>query len=391
MSEASHPLPAKKIKLMHLLYSFDVGGLERIVANCISSLPEEYEHIIVAVSNYSPSFVAQLSKPVKVISLDKPAGHSWGTYKHFYAVLRTHKPDIVHTYNFACLEYQSMSWLARVPFRVHAEHGRDVHDPDGTNVKYKWLRKIAGVFVHKFVSVSDDLHQWLINVVGLKVKKCQLIINGVDTTEYSPLESVQLSSDANDTKFVFGHVARLQLIKNQANLIEAFRLACSESKSFAERTKLVIVGGGPLLENLQSQIDRIDEALSIEMWGERHDMAYVYRQFSVFVMSSDAEGVPMTMLEAMSTGLPVVSTAVGGIPEITSQEQSILVEPNSPKALSEGLLLMFDKFNAPNNTDGGFSNMQTVSRQLVENHFSQASMVSQYQSLYEQGLNHVRN
>ncbi len=394
-----------KVKLMHLVYSFDVGGLERIIANCIASLPDNYEHTIVTLADYSDEFVAQLAKPVKMIALNKPQGQSWGTFTQFYSVLKQEKPDILHSYNLACFEFQSMAALARVPFRLHAEHGRDVHDPDGTNKKYQLLRKLIAPFVHKIVSVSDDLHQWLINVVGLSDKKCHLILNGVDTAQYKPStsafaqheSSLQAPADAANTppsaarKLVFGHVGRLQAIKNQKNLIASYALACEQSEKFKVETKLVIVGKGPLQAALEKQIASSTCQQNIAMWGERHDMPAVYQALDVFVMSSDAEGVPMTMLEAMSSGLPVVSTRVGGIPEITNKEQAILVEAKSVEALSEGLLLMFYKYKAEGEYGPVFSDMQLASQQLVEERFSQNNMINKYLALYQQGLAHVRN
>lgn len=394
-----------KIKVMHLVYSFDVGGLERIIANCIASLPDNYEHTIVALSDYSEEFVAQLAKPVKMIALNKPQGQSWGTFKQFYSVLKQEKPDILHSYNLASFEFQTMAALARVPFRLHAEHGRDVHDPDGSNKKYQLLRRLVAPFVHKIVSVSDDLHQWLINVVGLSDKKCHLILNGVDTAQYKPSAGKLGQHDAAlpsktepvntepsvARKLVFGHVGRLQAIKNQKNLIASYELACEQSEKFKAETKLVVVGKGPLQEALEQQIAKSSCQQHIEMWGERHDMPAVYQALDVFVMSSDAEGVPMTMLEAMSSGLPVVSTRVGGIPEITSKQQAILVDAKSVEALSEGLLLMFDKFKAEGEYSTVFSDMQAASQQLVEERFSQNNMINNYLALYQQGLAHVRN
>ncbi|WP_412972008.1 glycosyltransferase [Glaciecola sp. MF2-115] len=382
---------APKIKLMHLVYSFDVGGLERIIANCIASLPDNFEHTIVTLSNYSPEFVAQLAKPVKMIALNKPEGQSWATFKQFYSLLKQEKPDILHSYNLASLEFQTMAALARVPFRLHAEHGRDVHDPDGTNKKYQILRKLVAPFVHKIVSVSDDLHQWLISVVGLSSEKCQLILNGVDTNQYKPAVDKEQTNSSENKKLIFGHVGRLQAIKNQKNLIESYILACEQNEKFKAESKLVIVGKGPLKDALEQQIISASYQDNIEMWGERHDMPAVYKSVDVFVMSSDAEGVPMTMLEAMASGLPVVSTKVGGIPEVTSKEQAILVEAKSAEALSEGLLLMFDRYQAEGEFGPVFSDMQKASQQLVEERFSQRTMMNQYLALYQQGLAHVRH
>ncbi|TDF37301.1 glycosyltransferase [Alteromonadaceae bacterium M269] len=368
------------MKVAHLVYSFEVGGLERIVANCITSMPAGTKHTVIALRSYSPEFVESIAMDVEVICLDKPEGQSWKSFYDFHKVLRKVKPDVLHSYNLASLEYQFVGWLNRIPMRLHAEHGRDISDPTGSNKKYQFLRRVMSRFVHKIVSVSDDLHQWLINDVGTKPSKCQLIRNGVNTDAYN----IEQGAQKEEQQVVFGHVARLQSIKNQQGLIEAYFMAAAEDASFKQNTKLIIVGTGALESSLKDYVASQEDSVLVEFWGERHDMPEVYKAFNVFVMASHAEGIPMTMLEAMSSGLPVLSTAVGGIPEITTTAFADLVPPKSVDELAKGFLRTYQKRDS-------FGGMGQKARENVIKNFSQEKMVKDYYSLYEQGLRNVRN
>jgi sugar transferase (PEP-CTERM/EpsH1 system associated) len=369
------------VKVAHLVLSFEVGGLERIIANCITSMPSDTEHTVIALRSYSKEFVASIGKDVNVICLDKPAGQSWASFSYLYKILKRVKPDVLHSYNLSTLEYQVIAWLARVKYRLHAEHGRDIWDPEGTNKKYRMLRRIMSRFVHNFVSVSDDLHQWLINDVGINQDKCKLIRNGVDTDSY---RREKYRRGDNPERLVFGHVARLQSIKNQQGLLEAYFSIASQNEVFRQNTKLVIVGTGALEESLKRYANEQKDKGTVEFWGERHDMPQVYQSFNVFTMSSHAEGIPMTMLEAMSSELPILSTAVGGIPEITTEEFAELVPSKSVEKLTKGFETVFDKREH-------FGAMGQKAREQVILNFSQDKMVKDYYSLYEQGLKNVRN
>jgi sugar transferase (PEP-CTERM/EpsH1 system associated) len=369
----------RNIKIVHLVYSFEVGGLEQIILNSIAKMPAHYQHTVIALTHYSESFVSTISSPFEIIKLNKAAGQDWRIFVKLFNLFRSLKPDVLHSYNLATIEYQPLAWLAGVPLRLHAEHGRDSADPQGKNKKHQYLRRLSGVFIHKVIAVSEDLFQWLIEEVKLPTSKCQLIENGVDTDKYHPPIAAALSQQS----LVFGHVARLQSIKNQHNLIQAFKQARGHNALFRDNARLVIVGEGPLAADLQHLAQK-DGVQPIEFLGKKHNMPQIYQQFDAFVMSSDAEGIPMTMLEAMATGLPVLSTRVGGIPQITTKQQAVLVEAQSIDALCAGFLALFAQ-------QGQFLSMGQCSRQLVVDNFSEKKMLNHYQHLYSRGADNVRD
>lgn len=371
--------PNKPKHIVHLIYRLDIGGLERVLVNCINSMPpDQYKHSIIALTDYSTEFAKLIKYDVQLIALHKPEGHSWKIFWQVFKQLWKLKADILHSYNLPTLEYQVCGLLAGIPKRIHAEHGRDIYDPEGKNKKYQRLRQLISPFLDKFVCVSEDLYLWLKNTVNIAPSKCTLIYNGVDTEKYQiPAHKSILDSSQQD-KFVFGCVGRLQAIKDHKLLLNAFSKACSQDQTFAQSTQLSLIGDGPLRAELEQEVHKLNTKAHIWLAGSRQDMPNVYHSFDIFVMSSLGEGIPMTMLEAMATGLPVISTNVGGISEIVSEQTALLVPPAQVDLLAKAMLTIFHQANT-----NSFQQMKKTARKRVVENFSEQSMVSSYQRVYK--------
>jgi glycosyltransferase involved in cell wall biosynthesis len=177
--------------------------------------------------------------------------------------------------------------------------------------------------------------------------------------------------------FVIGSVGRLQDVKDQATLIDAFGLLRNMLPEQRGRLRLVLVGDGPLRARLAQQI--ADAGLQDCAWlpGARSDVAPVMRSFSLFALSSIAEGTPVTMLEAMASGLPVVSTAVGGIPDLVQDGVSgTLVPAGDPQRLAEALAayVVDDERTRTHGAAG---------RARIEQQYSVSAMLAHYVDLYD--------
>jgi len=351
--------------VVHLIYCLDTGGLERVMLNCIRGMAGQgFRHAVISLTHAS-QFANQLPADVPVYCLGKNPGADLTIHLKLWRLLRDLRPAIMHSYNLATLEYHPISWLAGVRGHFHAEHGRDVSDPKGENKKYQWLRRLISPFVQRYVAVSDDLYQWLIQQVGLSRRKAQLIYNGINTSQFN-------SSAKKNDNFDFIHVARLSPIKDQTTLITAFALVRQQSM---HPCRLRLVGDGPLRLQLEQQVAAAGITDCVEFLGERHDIAALLQQSQVFVMSSLAEGIPMTVLEAMASGLPVIATAVGGLPELIQAEHGVLVAPSSPEALAVAMRQYLEN-PALVATHGQHG------RQRVCEKFSEPAMVAQYLTLY---------
>lgn len=366
--------------VVHLIYRLDIGGLETLLVDTINRMPQAcYRHAIVCLTDYDRAFARRITRPdVALFALHKPPGAAPRTHLDLWRLLRRLRPAIVHTYNLGCYEYNATALAAGVPVRVHAEHGRDAGDPQGLNRKHNLLRRLLAPCVDRIVPVSTDLRDWLQGTVGIAPSKLTLIDNGVDTERFRPaqaddarLEAWQNDSDA----FVIGTVGRLQDVKDQATLIDAFALLRRMLPH--ERLRLVLVGDGPLRTALEARINASGLQDSVWMAGPRSDVAPVMRSFSLFALSSIAEGTPVTMLEAMASGLPVVASRVGGIPDLVQDGVvGTLVPARDPQRLAEALATYVrDRSRAQTQGAAG--------RAHVERRYSMRAMLDAYLALYD--------
>jgi len=361
--------------VVHLIYKLDIGGLETLLVDTINRMPSErYRHAIVCLTDYT-DFSQRITRPgVELFALHKPPGQALGTHATLWRLLRRLRPSILHTYNLGCNEYAVTALAAGVPVRVHAEHGRDAGDPQGLNRKHNLLRRAVSPCIDRIVPVSRDLRDWLDNVVGIAPGRLQVIDNGVDTERFQPGLAAQSWSDDPDT-FVIGSVGRLQDVKDQATLIDAFALLRAMLPH--EKLRLVLVGDGPLRAKLQARIDAAGLADSAILAGARADVAPAMRGFSLFALSSIAEGTPVTMLEAMASSLPVVSSAVGGIPDLVQDGVTgKLVPPSNPQALADALAA-YVRDRALARAHGA------AGRAHVERRYSMRAMLDTYLALYD--------
>ncbi len=368
----------KKIHVCHLVYSFDVGGLERVIANCIGALDsKKYRHTIIALTNVG-DFFSEINGPVESYSLQKKEGHDFGTHIKLYKILKKLKPDVLHSYNLSTIEYQWLAFFTRIKLRVHAEHGRDSYDMLGNVKKYQMLRKAMSPFIDYFVSVSEDLHGWLKNEVNISEKKLSLITNGIDTDYYQPFDDTDNKNNSFDGKFIFGHVSRLHPIKNQEFMLESFELACNQSERFMESCILIIVGDGPDRDKLDARVSESDILKSrVVFTGSKKDVKSYYNLFDVFVMSSLAEGIPLTLLESMSMATPHLVTSVGGIKEVVKPDiTGISLDAGERQSLSQKMIDLFESKEELNS-------MANNARQRVVEHYSLHKMIDSYDRIYK--------
>lgn len=317
--------PALPPLVVHVVYRFDTGGLENGVVNLVNHLPrDDFRHAIVALTEVVPAFAARIERPdVEFVSLHKPPGQGVKLYPRLAALFRQLQPAIVHTRNLAALECQVPAWWAGVPARVHGEHGRDVEDLDGTSRKHQWMRRLYRPFVQRYVALSADLERYLVQRVGVPPRRIAQIYNGVDTTRFSPHaqgpQPIEGCPFEPARHFVVGTVGRMQTVKNQTLLVEAFIAALAQAPALRERLRLVLCGEGPLREAARQRL--LSAGVLDLAWlpGERRDVPAVMRGLHAFVLPSLAEGVSNTILEAMASGLPVVATAVGGNVELVRE------------------------------------------------------------------------
>jgi sugar transferase (PEP-CTERM/EpsH1 system associated) len=376
----STPGAAQPPLVVHLIYRLDIGGLETLLVDTINRMPAHaYRHAVVCLTDYT-DFAQRITRPgVELHALHKPPGLGLSAHARLFKLLRRLRPAVLHTYNLGTIEYHATALLAGVPVRVHAEHGRDAGDPHGLNRKHNLLRRLLVPVIDRYIPVSRDLDRWLQEVVGIPAAKRRLIDNGVDTERFRP---APVAGDVQEpwqdpNAFVIGTVGRLQDVKHHAGLIDAFALLRQMLPEQQARLRLVLVGDGPLRARLEQQIASAGLQDCVFLAGARSDVAPAMRALSLFALSSIAEGTPVTMLEAMASGLPVVSTAVGGIPDlVVNGATGSLVPARDAQAMAEALAAYV---RAPTLARAHGA----AGRARIERHYSVSAMLAAYIDLYD--------
>lgn len=367
--------------VVHVVYRFAVGGLENGLVNLLNGLPRDaWRHAVIALTDIDPAFAARVARSdVDMVALRKGPGHAYPLYPKLVRMLRAMRPAIVHTRNLAALETTPAAWLAGVPSRIHGEHGRDADDPDGTNARRQRIRRLFRPFVTQYVALAPDLAQYLRGPIGVAEDRVEQIWNGVDTARFVPAaarERIAGCPFGEPHERIVGTVGRLDPVKDQATLARAFVHALRQSPARRATLRLVVVGEGSERARIAA-ILADGGALDLAwMPGERQDVPAILRGLDVFVLPSFGEGVSNTVLEAMSSGLPVVATRVGANAELVDDGVTgRIVAPADPIALGDAIASYAD---AP---EPGRRHGQ-AGRRRVEAQFGLERMVERYHRLY---------
>ncbi|WP_348063383.1 TIGR03088 family PEP-CTERM/XrtA system glycosyltransferase [Roseateles sp.] len=363
--------------VVHLLHRFDTGGLENGVVNLINHLPA-FRHAVVAVTEIT-AFKERVEAPgTQFIALNKPPGQGIWLYPTVYRLLRQMRPAVVHTRNLGAMEFQLPAWAAGVPWRVHSEHGWDVDDLGGVSRRNQRLRRFYGMGVHRFIALSKAIEAYLTGPVGFARERVLRICNGVDTQRFTPAPAApQAWPYRRGEHFVIGSVGRMQAVKDPLNLVEAFLRLRRLCPAEAPQLRLVMIGGGPLLEAARERLAQGGAAEQAWLPGDRSDVAQLLPQFDVFSLTSLAEGISNTVLEAMACGLPVVATAVGGNVELVQDGVTgRLLPPRDDAALAAALQ---DLLQHPDRRHA----WGRAARQAALEGFSMDGMLAAYANVYD--------
>jgi sugar transferase (PEP-CTERM/EpsH1 system associated) len=372
--------------IVHIIYRLSAGGLENGLVNLLNRMPaDKYRHAVICLKE-STDFSKRIQrKDVRIISLHRKDGQDFSMFVRLFWLLIEMQPDIVHTRNLATLECQFPAWLSGVKHRVHGEHGWDIYDPYGRNRKYQWLRRLFRPLVHRYIPLSRQLTDYLLERIHVSPNKIRQICNGVDTDIFHPAQACKPRiagcpfPDA-DQLILIGTVGRMHGVKDQLTLVSAFLYLLKIRPEAKFIVRLVLVGEGPL---------RVEAGLALQsagaenlawMPGERDDIPEILRGLDIFVLPSKAEGISNVILEAMATGLPVIATSVGGNPELVVDGLTgRLTPPEDPQAMAEILAEYLD--------NPYFINAHGVEgRRRVLNEFSMDAMVAGYSTVYEELL-----
>lgn len=357
------------MKIAHILDTLVVGGAERVVLT-LSALQLKQGHSVEVHYLYAggplEAEFAELGIPIHAAN----ASSSVKMIARLYRNLVASKPDVVHLHNATAGAYGTVAAvLARVPVRVSTRHGLTA--PRGA-----WRREakfwLAARFCQRTVAVSSQTER---NMRAFRFSipaKISLVVNGSLPARTSATESAPASGH-----FTFVHVARLNPVKDQTTLLEAF---CGALKTTPE-LRLIIIGDGPLREQLEQLTAKLNITKHVLFAGEREHVGNWLAVSDCFVLSSFTEGTPISLLEALAAGLPCIVTDVGEMPVIVNQSRcGLVVTPGSATELTTAMLQMATMRLKERAILGHNARLEYEAR------FQPETMAARYIEIYQQAL-----
>jgi len=366
----------EKINIMHVLHSFDAGGLEEVVINLINHLNPSLFNVCVCSLTKGGAFKNRISQNIKIFELNKRQGNDYLIPFRLMKLFKQEKVQIVHTHNWGTLcEGTLGAKLAHIPIILHQEHGTLI-----SVIKNKKRRILATKFLFSYVenqviTVSNTLRQAIIEFLNIDKSRIITIYNGIDVNKFDIIIDKSLKRKEiglmNDD-IVVGTIGRLAPVKNQKILIQAIGYLLNS----VPQIKLIIVGKGPLEEELKTFTQNLNLSNKVLFLGQRDDIPELLKIMDVFSLPSLYEGISITLLEAMASGVPIVATNVGGNSEVViNEETGILIQPNDYIRLAEAINgIIKDKNKATRYTQ--------AAKLQVKNKFSLKKMVMEYEKLY---------
>jgi glycosyltransferase involved in cell wall biosynthesis len=356
------------MRIVQLIPTLSVGGAERIVA-LLAREQMRLGHAvdIVVLGASEDSWIEQelRSLEIPVHFLDKGAGLSVAVVPKLGATLRALGPDVVHTHLHVLKYLLPTRTIFRPSALVHTLHNLAENEAVWTD---RTLQQ--GVFRWRVapVAIGDAVAQSLQQVYGLTARAT--IPNGIEVDRFAPAPEVrpQLRAELGLPEHapVFVVVGRLNPQKNHRLLMQAFGQLRGDAH-------LLVVGDG----ELRAELEALAPADRVRFLGIRKDVPRLLAAADVFVLSSDWEGNPLVVMEAMAAGKPVVATAVGCVPELVVSGAGRLVPSGDAEQLAAAMQHFIDHPEA----------VEEAGRQALDHarrRFDVSAMAASYIELYEQ-------
>ena len=324
---------SKKIKILHVIPKFVLGGAERLLVNLLEAFDHEWFEVA-AVSFYPESgtiFEQEIKeKGLTVYFLNKHQGLDLRIIPNLYHLFQTFKPDVVHTHLYV-LHYVFLAMLlCRIPVRVHTIHTIAQKEVDRIGKLVHWVVFRLGRVVP--VSISLEVANTVHALYGRGIRT-PVIYNGIPTARF--VSKAGRGMGEGGKNMVLLHSGRFVPEKGHLLLIEAFDLSIKEYPWM----QLWLVGDGEFRPAVERAVSEKGLQEKVFFLGIRNDVSNLLADCDLFVLSSSYEGFSLAVLEAMAVGKPVVSTRVGGVPELVEDGLTgFLVPPRDPEALSQAIL-----------------------------------------------------
>ena len=294
-----------------MAHAYAVGGAEEMVLNLVRHLPSRFEPVVCCINQTGPigEEIRRTGTPVAVLGLTPGLRHPFHVagIRHY---LRETKPDIVHTFLLTASLYGRLAaMLEHVPIVI----GTEVNIYERKRPHHVLAERMLMSGTDRVIVSANSVRDFYVDQIHADPRKIDVVYNAVDWKSIQPSRSrdqmrasIGLDRDAK----VAGMIARLTEQKGHRYLLQAMA-----TPALAE-LRAIVVGDGDLRTPLEAEAQSLGIAPRVHFLGARRDLGDLLAAMDVFVMPSLWEGLPLSMILAMGAALPVVATAVAGIPEI---------------------------------------------------------------------------
>lgn len=356
------------MRVVQIMPEFGLGGAEIMCESLVNELVAKGINVtIISLYRYESSITDRIEKAgVELIYLNKKPGLDFSMITKIYKELRRLNADVIHTHRYVMQYAIPAAILAKVPVRVHTFHS--VAQKENTKI----ARKLNDIFFRFAkvipVALSENVKKTVIEEYKNYKGEVPVIINGVDLrkciekTDYSFKDEIMIL-----------HIGRFTVAKNHSELLLAIKHLHEEFP----QVRLKLVGDGELKNEIISTIRKLEVDSFVEVFGTTDNVFPLISEADIFVLPSIYEGMPMTLIEAMGTGIPIVASRVGGIPDmINDGNEGLLCEPVAESI--EKSLRRFIESASLREQCGRKAKIRSVE-------FSASKMCEGYVRLYERG------
>ncbi len=354
------------LRVAQVTLGLDVGGQERLLIEMARHRDAaRFDWTVIALGKRGTLADQMETLGVRVLTLDTPGGFRPGLWRRLAKLFRAEHFDVVHTHDDRPLLYgMPASWWAGVERRIHTHHHGQL---DHITWQQRWLMRLASRYAQRFVCVSNDSARYMIEQ-GVAAERVSTLWNGIDLARFT------YSGPCDHGPIVT--VARLSPEKDIANLLHAARRAVVQHP----HARFEIAGDGPLREDLHRLVSELQLNDHVLFHGEVRDIPALLERARLFVLPSQSEGISLTLLEAMARGLPIVTTAVGGNPEVVEAGATgLLVPARDPEELARAIVEIVG------DPERG-RQMGLAGRTRVEKSFDIRKMMAAYEAMYQHPL-----
>lgn len=365
-------ISTKKLNVCHVL-SGDLWAGAEVMAfqllQCLSISPEIKLRVILLNKGRLAEELQTAGIDVEIIDENK-----YSLFRIFGAILSSlaaDPPNIIHSHRYKenFLAFLATRFLKNTKL-VSTQHGLPENQNQSTSLAWKSKSKanfyVLSQHFHKVIAVSTGINVFFIDNLKFNPKKVQTIHNGIENID-------GFTNNKITDKFVLGSSGRLFPVKDYSLLVEIASLTTHH-----ENISFTLAGDGPEKVKLEETITQLNLNDSFSLRGHLNDMDSFYANLDVYINTSLHEGIPMTILEAMAHGLPIVAPKVGGIPEIVEDGvEGFLIDSRDPKDYADKCLLLCRDKKL-------WRKMSIAARKKVCSKFSREQMAERYLECYRE-------